>query len=101
VDEAHYVLTADVWLYPGEAGWHFVTLPDEAADEIRARFQARQRAFGRLPVRARIGESSWTTSIFVDRGSGSYVLPLKADIRAREGVETGQAVTVTLSLAGD
>jgi hypothetical protein len=98
---AQYVVTAEVWLYPGDAGWHFVTLPDEVADEIRARFRARQRSFGRLPVHAEIGTSSWATSIFVDRGSGSYVLPLKAAIRSRERVEAGQSVTVTLSVAPD
>ncbi len=98
MDEVEYVVTADVWLYPGDAGWHFVTLPDEVADEIRARFQPQQASFGRLPVRARVGASSWATSIFFDRGAGSYVLPLKAAIRARERVESGHNVTVTLTL---
>jgi hypothetical protein len=27
----------EVWLYPGDAGWHFVTLPPDLADETRAR----------------------------------------------------------------
>jgi hypothetical protein len=98
MDEVDYVVTGDVWLYPGDAGWHFVTLPDEVADEIRARFQPRQASFGRLPVRARLGASSWTTSIFFDRGAGSYVLPLKAAIRTRERVVSGQSVAVTLTL---
>src|SRR3954469_10501185 len=98
MEEGRYVVAAEVWLYPGDAAWSFVTVPEEVADEIRARFHARQRPFGRLPVSARIGTSSWDTSLFFDRRRGSYVLPLKAQIRSWEGVEAGQTVTVSLTL---
>jgi Domain of unknown function (DUF1905) len=98
MDEARYAVTADVWVYAGDGGWHFVTVPDEVTDEIRARFYARQKAFGRLPVRARIGSSTWDTSLFFDRNAGSYVLPLKSAIRAQERIEAGQRVTATLTL---
>ena len=30
-----YKMQAKVWLYPGPAGWHFVTLPQKQSDEIR------------------------------------------------------------------
>src|SRR3954452_12931576 len=98
MSEGRYVVASEVWLYPGDAAWHFVTVPDEVADEIRARFHGRQRAFGRLPVSARIGTSSWDTSLFFDRRRGSYVLPLNAQIRSWEGVEASQTVTVSLTL---
>ena len=91
-----YVVTAEVWLHSGDAGWHFLTLPDEVADELSARFAERHRPFGSLPVKATLGGSTWATSLFTDRRRGSYVLPLKAQVRARERVEAGQLVTVTL-----
>lgn len=31
-----YAVTGEVWLHPGEGGWHFLTLPADLADEIRA-----------------------------------------------------------------
>jgi hypothetical protein len=97
MDGAEYVVTAEVWRYPSEAGWHFVTLPDPIADELRARYSGRHRPFGSLPVRATLGDSTWTTSLFADRRSGSYLLPLKRGIRARERIECGERITVTLS----
>ena len=45
--EPTYTLSAKVWRYPGDAGWHFVTLPGELADEIRARFEG-----GHIPIKA-------------------------------------------------
>jgi hypothetical protein len=93
-----YTIRAGVWLHPGEAGWHFVTLPADIADEIRVRFTGARRSFGSLPVRATLGTSSWNTSLFADGKSSSYLLPIKADIRRREDVAVGDTVTLTLDL---
>lgn len=89
---------ADVWLHSGEAGWHFVTLPADVADEVRARTEG--RPFGTVPVTAAIDSVSWATSLFADTKSGSYLLPLKAGVRRRAGVAAGDRVTVGLELRG-
>jgi hypothetical protein len=91
-----YTFSADAWLNPGAAGWHFATLPPEVADEVRARTQ--QRPFGSVPVTATLGATSWETSIFADTRSDSYLLPLKVDTRRREGIAAGDRVTVSLEL---
>jgi hypothetical protein len=93
-----FTVYADVWRHPGGAGWHFVTLPTEVADEVRARAEGQHRPFGSLPIEARIGTTSWTTSLFADTKSGSYLLPLKADTRRRARVEEGDTVTVSIAL---
>ena len=54
------------------------------------------RPFGSLPVRAAIGRTSWSTSLFADTRTASYLLPVKADVRRREGIGDGDAVTVEL-----
>ena len=46
--------TAELWRYPGKGGWHFVTLPDEIADEVRARSGPRH-GFGSVRVRVTLG----------------------------------------------
>ena len=56
--------------------------------------------FGSVKVEAAIGEVTWTTSLFPDRRTGGYILPLKADVRRRAGIITGDEVTVRLKLAG-
>ena len=93
-----YTFTADVWLRPGEAGWHFVTLPVELADELRAQTAETARPFGSLPVQVTIGRTSWATSLFPDTSAASYLLPIKADIRRREQLTAGDAVRVSLEL---
>jgi hypothetical protein len=93
-----YSITAELWRHPGEAGWHFVTLPPDVADDIRERSAGSARPFGSLPVRAAIGRARWSTSLFADTKTSSYLLPVKAEVRRREGIGDGDAVTVELTL---
>jgi hypothetical protein len=99
-EPGRFRVTAEVWLYPGKGGWHFVTLPAEIADELRARTAGSRRGFGSVPVDVTLGTSSWSTSVFPDRKSDSYLLPLKAVARRREQVGAGDTVTITLALRG-
>ncbi len=89
---------AELWLYPGKDGWHFLTLPDGVADAIREDNEGRHRAFGSLAVEARIGATDFSTSVFSDKKSGSYLLPVKAEVRRRENLTDGDRVTVELEL---
>jgi hypothetical protein len=95
---SNYKVTGEVWRHPGAAGWHFVTLPEEIADPIRARYAGAHRRFGSLPVRATLAATTWTTSVFADTRSSSYLLPIKAEVRRRENVGDGDTVTVALEL---
>jgi hypothetical protein len=95
VDDLHF--DAELWLYDGDAAWHFVTLPPDVADEIEANATSRA-GFGSVPVRVTIGATTWSTSLFPDSKAQSYVLPVKKDVRRREGLTAGDPVTVHLSL---
>lgn len=91
---------AELWRWEGEAAWHFVTLPPELADDIAARTEGRRKGFGSVRVSVRIGATTWKTSIFPDARSGSFVLPLKQDVRRREDVGDGDVVVVDLEVLG-
>lgn len=93
-----YKVRASVWLYPGMAGWHFVTIPQKQSDEIRTNFWAKKRGWGSLPVRVTLGKMRWKTSIFPDKKQGCYVLPLKADVRKKEKVKAGGTVNFSLEV---
>lgn len=54
-----------------------------------------------MPVRPTIGTSTWETSVFPDTKRGSYVLPVKGDVRRKEGVEEGDVVTLRLDVTAD
>ena len=49
-----------------------------------------------MRVRATIGSSTWTTSIFP--GKTGYVLPVKRSIRVAEALGVGDMATVTVEL---
>jgi hypothetical protein len=87
--------TAPIWIYTGKGSWHFVTLSSAAADQVRF-LRGRPHGFGTVRVKAMIGDSTWTTSLFPDSKSRSFVLPIKADIRRQEGLKEAQQVSVRL-----
>lgn len=96
-----YTLRAKVWLWSGEAGWHFVTVPVDAGQEIDFYFSHVKKGWGSLRVTVGIGKTTWQTSIFPDKKSGSYVLPIKAAVREKENIKKGDEITFTLEITGE
>lgn len=90
------IFPATVWRYDGPAAWYFVSLPTEVADEIADRVADRTTGFGSVRVEARIGATTWLTSLFPDTKSGTYVLPVKKAVRAAEDLTEGSQVSVQL-----
>jgi len=90
---------AELWLWDARRAdtWIFVTLPATESEEIRDLAGGRLRGFGSVRVRATIGSSTWTTSIFPASQSG-YVLPVKRSVRAAEALDVGDTATVTVEL---
>src|SRR4051812_38233497 len=91
-------VTGPLWLWTGENGsWHFITVPKERSDEIRAHCLASMRGFKSARVEATINGVTWRTSVFPVK-SGGYFLPVKKEVRCRAGIGAGDEVTVTLEL---
>ena len=91
--------TAELWEWDARPGaWHFVTLPLDVADELRA--QAGPPAgFGSIKVLATLGGSSWETSVFPESGGKSFVLPVKKAVRVAAGIEAGDRCELTVEAA--
>lgn len=97
-----YRFSALLWIWDasGDGSWHFVTVPEDAADEIRAITDGRpRRGFGSVRVEATLGATTWRTSIFP--GQRAYVLPVKKAVRTAAGVEEGDDVDVAITLLTD
>ena len=90
--------TAELWLHDGPGGWHFLTLPADLAGGIRDGAWSAPRPFGSVPVTATIGPATWSTSLFADRGRGTYLLPVNAAARRTAGVAAGDRVTCDIVL---
>ena len=91
-------LAATLWIWSGEsATWHFMTVPEAIAGEIRAEGFARRGGFGSVRVEATIDNVTWRTSVFPQK-SGGYILPMKADVRRRAGIAAGDEVELILEI---
>jgi hypothetical protein len=93
-----YRMISNVIPYPGVAGWRFLLLPKKDGQEIKEKYGRHARGWGSLPVSATIGKTTWDTSIFPDKRSGSYLLPLKAKVRKAEKISDDSKVTFTIRL---
>lgn len=94
-----FKLKSEVWLYPGEqAQWHFISVPKKESDIIKTKFGALARGWGSFPVQVQIGKTMWKTSIFPDKKTGTYLLPLKAEVRRREDISVGEKVTFNMQI---
>lgn len=93
-----YAFRSELWAYPGKGGWHFVTLPQDMAANIRSATAGMARPWGSLSVEATLGQSRWRTSLFADSKSGSYLLPVKASVRSREALHAGDAMDIAVEL---
>ena len=93
-----YRFRAKVWLYQGMAGWHFVNVPKAISSKIKKLFGGMAGGWGSLPVDVTIGKTTWKTSIFPDKKSGTYLLPLKAEVRKKEKFASGDTIEVLIEI---
>jgi hypothetical protein len=95
-----FTFISKLWMYHGKGAWHFLTLPKDAADEIRF-FNATAKGFTPLKVTATIGDTTWKTAIFPDSKSGSFVLVVKLAVRKAENLKAGDSVTATVKVKSE
>ena len=81
-----------------KASWYCVVLAEDVVGEIHYLAMGRTRGFGSIRVRATIGATTWGTSIFPDKSTGGFVLPVKAAVRSAETMREGDIIAVTLQI---
>jgi hypothetical protein len=96
---AIYTFKSKVWKYPGMAGWHFASVTKQVSAQIKkSRIGVPRIGWGSIPVTATIGKTKWKSSIFPDKKSGTFLLPLKAEVRKKEKITAGDTFTLTLNI---
>lgn len=80
----------------GPAPFVFVPLPEDEAQLVAESARELTYGWGVIPVRARIGGTEFTTSLFPR--DGGYLLPVKVAVQRAEGVGVGDAVRALLRL---
>ncbi len=93
-----YDFSAELWQHSAEGGWYFVSLPIEISKEIRDNLKWQEEGWGRMKVMASIDQLEWSTAIWFDTKANTYLLPVKAEIRKKASVESGDLIVITVSL---
>jgi hypothetical protein len=87
-----------IWVWRGPAPWYFVTVPEEQSRELQAVSAFVTYGWGMIPVRVRIGETEYKTSLWPK--DGCYIVPIKAGVRQAEDLDEGDIVSVHLKVGG-
>lgn len=98
--EQTYTFKDKLWLYPTQkAAWHFVSVPKDISEDILFHFSHVQKGWGSYKVSVQIGETIWKTSIFPDRKSGTFLLPIKKSVRDAEKIQKSDSVSVAITVS--
>lgn len=93
--QSSFKIITKIWLYDGHAAWHFATIDAPTSKAIKALQTGPRRGWGSVKVTAKIGKTSWTTSIFPDKNE-TYLLPIKASVRKAEKLSTEDKIKIEL-----
>jgi Domain of unknown function (DUF1905) len=94
--EARWEFPGELWYWRGPSPYHFIKVPDDVAAELHAMSPLVSYGWGVIPVKVRIGERDFTTSLFPK--DGGYLVPIKDAVRKAEGLVLGEAVLVEMTI---
>lgn len=80
----------------GPAPFYFIAIPVSISNEIREDAKLLSYGWGVIPVRYRIGKTSFTTSL-IPR-DGVFLLPIKNAVRLPEKLKLGDLVSAEIEL---
>ncbi|MFN3265851.1 MAG: DUF1905 domain-containing protein [Deinococcales bacterium] len=88
--------SGQIWYWRGPAPHYFVTVPEDCCQTIKSVSSLVTYGWGMIPVWASIGKTLFRTSLFPK--NGSYIVPIKADVRRLEGLSEDDVVLIALEL---
>ena len=89
-------VTGAIFEWRGPAPFLFVAIPEEVSSDIKALSRLVSYGWGVIPVTARIGNTTWTTSLFPK--NGRYLIPIKVVVQKAEHVGAGDVVEVEVHI---
>jgi hypothetical protein len=88
--------SGQIWYWRGPAPFFFITIPQDDSLAIKGISGMVTYGWGVIPVRVRIGDTEFKTSLFPK--DDRYIVPVKADVRKAEFIEEGDTVSVELEI---
>jgi hypothetical protein len=78
-----YNFVSQLIVYESMAAWHFLRLPIPESAEIKANFAGLKTGWGSIFVKATIGQSTWSTSIFPSKKDQTYLLETRSNLQSK------------------
>ena len=88
-----YTIKEKVWRWPGDGGWHFVTIGGKKFEEIRKKFPK-----GFVKVRATVGKVSFDTSLFPHTKHNEYLFCVNKKIRKNLEIWEGDEIKLKIEI---
>jgi hypothetical protein len=85
-----------LWYWKGPAPHYFVTVPAAECQEIKAAARFVSYGWGMIPVRVRMGDTQWKTSLFPR--DDQYILPIRMSVRKAAKIGEGDVVGVEMDV---
>jgi len=85
-----------VIFWRGPAPFYFIPMPADQSQDLKAISASVTYGWGVIPVRATIGDTTWTTSLFPK--DGRYLVPIRTNVRQSLNLEEGDSVTIQLEI---
>lgn len=91
-----YEFSSKIWQHDSSGGWYFAALPKDFSREIRENLKWQEEGWGRMKASAEIGTLKWDSAIWFDTKRGTYILPIKAEIRRKGNIEKDQEILINV-----
>jgi hypothetical protein len=88
--------TGKIFHWQGPAPYYFVAVPAQPRRDLKAISELVTYGWGVIPVQARIGDTTWKTSLIPK--DGRYLVPLRVSVQKAERLREGARVTVRLAV---
>lgn len=94
--QVRFTFKAKIIEWRGPAPFFYAPIPAEHVDELRRVARAVSYGWGVVPVEAKIGAVTFTTSLF-PKGE-TYLLPLKVAVRRKANITVGDTIAVVMTV---
>ena len=95
-NDSELIFSGEIWYWRGPSPFHFVTVPEPQAQELRDVAAEVTYGWGMIPVDVRIGDTKFQTSLWPREGG--YIVPIKDIVRRSQEVDDGDVVDIRMTV---
>jgi hypothetical protein len=91
-----FLINGEIWRWPGDGGWHFLTINKKTSEKIRS--VGSPYGAGFIKIKASIQKSNWETALFPNSKEKTYMISIKKKVREQENLFEGDVIKVKIEI---